>query len=368
MGPSPRTLALLAGATLSLTSALSSAQTAGNQAAIAADLFKRAKTLMGENNFAEACPLLEQSQAMSPGTGTLLNLALCHEKQGKLATAWGEFNQVKTLATNSNPPRLDRATFAAEHAATIEPHLSRLTIDVKGQSATAPVQVELDGMKLDPILWNTPLPVDPGDHRIAAEAKGKVPEAKVVKVGADADKVVVQVGPLVDEVPAPTLPKVAAGSAVGSDGSSTMAPTSGARGARGDQATADAHSSSSTKTWGYALLATGGAGVVIGAVCGLQAYSLHSTYDAEKKDFDSKVSAKAPDADTELRAGRWATGSNLGFGLGLAGIAAGTFLVLYNPHTPPAARGALGAPASRSVSLTPTMGGPSSGLVLSGTW
>ena len=59
-------------------------EAAGTQAQV---LFDAGKALMAQKRFSEACPQLEQSQRIQPGGGTLMFLALCHEGEGKTATA-----------------------------------------------------------------------------------------------------------------------------------------------------------------------------------------------------------------------------------------------------------------------------------------
>jgi tetratricopeptide (TPR) repeat protein len=73
------------------------AQRSDDQAA-AEQLFVQGRALMEQGKLDEACRALEASHTLDPAPGTLLNLALCNEKQGKVATAWALYREVENLA------------------------------------------------------------------------------------------------------------------------------------------------------------------------------------------------------------------------------------------------------------------------------
>jgi hypothetical protein len=99
-----------------------------DERALATALFREGRRLMAEGRPAEACPKLEESQRLDPGGGTLLNLALCHELEGRTATSWSEFANALSIARRDH--RDDRAAEAQRHMASLEPKLARLRLVV----------------------------------------------------------------------------------------------------------------------------------------------------------------------------------------------------------------------------------------------
>lgn len=132
-------------------------------------LFYEARTLMQQNRFAEACPKLEQSMRLGPGLGTEFNLADCNEHLGKVTSAWAGFLGVAAAAKAANQP--EREKLARKRAHTLEPRLPKLVVEVTG--APAGLEVKRDGIDVGYPAWGTPVPVDPGTHRISATAPGK---------------------------------------------------------------------------------------------------------------------------------------------------------------------------------------------------
>lgn len=166
----------------------------------AEELFRRAKALMSANKHVDACPLLEESYRLEKAMGTLLNLALCHEQIGKIASAWGEFRAVEQQARASTPPREDRAKLAREHADKLEPRLSRVRILVPTEARAPGLLIKIDGDTKGEALWATGITVDPGSHVIEASAPNKKPSSTKIKIDDEGAVQLVKLRPL-DDLP-----------------------------------------------------------------------------------------------------------------------------------------------------------------------
>lgn len=175
---------------------------AGGDVALAEALFQRGKWLLEQGDSAAACPKLAESLRLDKATGTLLALAMCHESEGRLASAWTEYAEV--VARASTEGRTDREEAARRSVRALEPKLSTLTIEVPAAAATAPgLHVERDGVALEAPAWSTAVPVDPGRHVVTASAPGRRTWSISVQVGAIADGMRVAV-PVLDPQPPAT--------------------------------------------------------------------------------------------------------------------------------------------------------------------
>lgn len=138
---------------------------------VAQSLFEQARELMAKGDYVKACPMLAESQRLDPGGGTRLNLALCYEGEGKLATAQLELNDALGQAVKDG--RSDRETIAREHLAALASRVPKLTLVAPAQPVRGLV-IELDGITMSAAASGVSLPVDPGPHEIRASAPGYV--------------------------------------------------------------------------------------------------------------------------------------------------------------------------------------------------
>jgi hypothetical protein len=208
MSQRKRSALLVAVALAAATPRVAQAQTE-TRTAVAEALYRQARDLMAAGKYDEACPKFAESQRLDPATGTLLNLAACHEKQGKLASAWIEYSDAMVAARRD--AREDRVDYARERVAELEPKLSRLTIVLAADADVPGLALELDGASIGRAVLGAATPVDPGEHQVRASAPGKKPQIFSVQVAAVADQQSLTLGRLEDAPPAaPAATPVAA--------------------------------------------------------------------------------------------------------------------------------------------------------------
>jgi hypothetical protein len=152
----------------------------GDDVATAQLLFDDGRRLMGLGQYADACPKLEQSQRLAPAIGTEFNLADCWEHQGRLASAWAAFLDVAELTHKRG--ETDRERAARARAASLQPKLARLSIEVPAARRVGDLEVRRDGEVVREALWGVAVPVDAGDHRVEARATGRQPWSAMLHV------------------------------------------------------------------------------------------------------------------------------------------------------------------------------------------
>ncbi len=264
---------------------------------LAQSLFDEARALVQKAEFTRACPMFAESQRLDPGGGTLLNLGVCHEQEGKLATAWQELNQA--LSVSLRDGRKDREQIAREHLEAVGPRLPKVTLVPPGQVIEG-LHVEIDGASLGPAALGVPLPLDPGVHRANAGAPGRTSWSWEGSL-AEGERVEVPIPDLAHDVASPVPPPAP-----------TLAPPS-------------APSAPEKRTFSTASYVSGGvaAFALIGAaVTGLIALDRQSTFNRLcVTDRNYCPDSAGRDAGSSARTFAWISTAALATGVGAAIVA-----------------------------------------------
>lgn len=162
-------------------------------------LFDAGKRLLDAGAIADACRAFADSYALDPTGGTLLNLGICLEKQGKIASAVDVLE--RALARANDDARADRAKVAQNHLEAVRPRLSFLVLERGGALGKGPLLVEIDGKSWPEEAWQTPRALDPGEHEVRYGEPGAPKRSATVAILSEGSTQTLSL------LPAPTKPK-----------------------------------------------------------------------------------------------------------------------------------------------------------------
>ncbi len=284
---------------------------------LASALFDQGRTLMAEGKVDEACVKLAESQRLDPGGGTLLNVALCHVRQGKYATALTEFRDARTMARKDG--RADREAAANAEIEKLEPLLSKISVIVPEDAKIPGLVIDIDGLPLPEVAWSTPFAVDPGTRVVTAKAPGYREWRSVVEIGKTGGTADVNLPKLEKDTskPSPT------GSSISTPAMNT--PT-------GPDAPVEAPKSA-MRSAGFVVGGVGLAFLAAGAITGGLAIQKNGAADAI---CPTNECNDAGAIDLSHDALTFAHVSTATFGIGIAGLVAGTVMVVAAPKKGPA--------------------------------
>lgn len=167
------------------------AQRPGGDQAAADALYKEGRDLVKAGQSAAGCAKFEASLALSPAASTMLNIARCHEQEGKLATAFADYT--RALGLNGDTPGVERRKELEELAhkglGALGPRLPRLRFVITTGESPSPgsakspppgVQATSDGKDIPAAALGEALPADPGPHQVRVSAPGYGAETRSV--------------------------------------------------------------------------------------------------------------------------------------------------------------------------------------------
>jgi hypothetical protein len=267
-------------------------------------LFREAQVLVQKGQLSEGCAKFAESQRLDPANGTVLNLALCHEREGKFASAYRELQELlQAIASSKTADDRERTKVAADRLRVLEKKITRVTLDISELPKDA--SVTLDNEKVtDPAF---PVPLDPGPHATEATAPHKKPGKKTFEVK-EPGAITVKLDPLLDDAPPPPPPPPP-------PDKPAPPPTS--------------RFWSGQRILGAVVAVAGLGGIAVGTVFGLDTF-------AKRDQRDLHCSGTICDAEgirLHDAAGSSATISSIGFGAGAIALAVGAYLFIAAPST-----------------------------------
>jgi len=304
----PSTVAIGLGAVL-----LSCPALAGD-AQTAEALYQSAREALARGDLDRACPEFAESQRLDPAPGTLLNLAECEERSGKLASALAHVQE----AHDELPPGDYRLPFSLDKIAKLKRRVPHLVLRVKGGPEPG-TKVIRDGTELGSASLSVPLPVDPGKHVCVLRMPGHA-DARV-EVSLDESET-----RTVDLVPGPAA-----------------ALPGGATRRAGDV----------QRTWGLVAGGAGLAGLALGGILGLTSKIQYD--DAVKNCANPPTGCPSGSVTGSQSAYTQAAVADAGFIAG--GVLVATGLTLF-----------FTAPRTHEVTVAPAVGARQAGFRVSGSF
>jgi hypothetical protein len=149
-------------------------------------LFAEAKALLS-SNLREACDKFVESLHYNPAAiGTLLNVALCDEKLGHVASAVAKFTEARDRAREQGLPEHLRA--AEEHLAALQPNVPHLAIRLTQRLPETKVLVD-DHVVAPDALGD--IAIDPGEHVVVVGAPDRLPHRATLVIAPAERKAIV---------------------------------------------------------------------------------------------------------------------------------------------------------------------------------
>ncbi len=134
-------------------------------------LFKKAKKLLADKKYADACAMFEKVDELDPKIGAKLNVANCFEQWGRLAVAYRWYSDAHRLAIQSKD---DRAPRIKERLDEVDLNVPRVTIRVpSGADPAVITKLTLDGRAMVLASLGEEQRVDPGPHVIEYTVNGE---------------------------------------------------------------------------------------------------------------------------------------------------------------------------------------------------
>ncbi len=142
---------------------------------VAQTLFQEGRDLVDKGQWEAGCTKFEAAMLLYPAASTLLNIARCLEHEKRLASAWSTYKRAQVLNRETLGEERKRAIdeLIATQLEALTPRIPKLKLVMA--KPVVGVSIRKDGEILPAGALGTELPLDVGEHEIAADAPGYRP-------------------------------------------------------------------------------------------------------------------------------------------------------------------------------------------------
>jgi hypothetical protein len=284
----------------------------------ARDLGQSGVDLMAEHKFAEAREKFHQAYQLVPAPTFAVLEARALVELGKLVEAAEAYQLALHSKLGQGSPERLRAAMDEANAELdkLLPRLAGLVVRVTGGPNDTPgLTIRVDETPLPLVQLGIRRPLNPGEHQVRATWTGGQWESGRFALG-EGEQREVAVGLSSGAAATPTT-----------TAASPTAATSVPPGASREAPVPADDRGSTQRVFGWTSLGLGGAGLVTGVVAGVVMLNAKSTLDAHCSPVCPPSYADKLDAFRGARTVSW-----IGYGVGIAGLAAGATLLLTAPR------------------------------------
>ncbi len=290
-------------------SLLGSTSPAWAQEDVATKRFQEGRDAAKREDYATACPKFRESFALAAKAGTLLNLADCEEKTGKLASSLGAYTRLLEML----PVGDDRIGLVRDRKEQLEKLVPRVVIRSDAGDIT---KMSFDDSPLPTSQIGVAFPVDRGGHILVVERTNR-PALRIELVVKDGERREIRI-PAAEMTPA-------APSARKQEDPPPTRPVPLEQPAK--------TSGGTIPTVAYVAGGVGAAGIIVSAITGVMALSKKSTM---KDHCNERVECDATGFDAASSGKTLSTVSTVGFAVGLVGLGVGGYFALTSKPDAPA--------------------------------
>lgn len=163
----------------------------GSQSAAADALFSAGRADLSAGRLDAACAKFTDSLGLDRTIGTILNLASCEARRGRLASSWSLWREALEILPQGDA----RIAFATQQLSLLEPRLPRLTLRLDAH-VSSDIRISRNGVEIGRAAMNLAIPIDPGQHSVHVNAPGY--DARVYSFMAEegrSESLVLKLGP-----------------------------------------------------------------------------------------------------------------------------------------------------------------------------